>query len=683
MRDRWQGAAAKRLTPLDALVYRSRLIGAEDGLGLYGGGNTSIKCVAPDLLGRPQEVLWVKGSGADLKGCRPAHFSPLRLDDLRQLARRASMSDEAMVAFLERCLLAPRAPRPSIETLLHALIPEAAVDHTHADAMLGLANTRRGEALVRRVLGERLLWIPYIQPGFALSRRVAEAYRRQPGSHGAVLAHHGLITWGPDGATSYRRTIEYVTRAERYLGRQRRRHPLAPAGAAAAPEERLQVLRAVLPALRGTLSRTRRVCISFTDTPDVLAFVSARRLPALARIGPATPDHMLRTKRVPLVLQGTGHRAGRDPSAAIERQVARYVRAHERYVRRFGQRGQRVVDPFPRVIVLPRVGLLTTGKDATEAGMVAQLYRHAIAIMRDAEAAGGYTSVSPREAFNVEYWPLELYKLSLAPPEQELARLVGLVTGGAGGIGRAIARHLIERGASVVVTDLDGRAAEAVAASLNAQAGRQRALGLAMDVTNEASIRRAFDQLLRYFGGLDFLVSNAGTAHVAAIEQLRRADWESSLAVNATGHFLVSQAAVRWLRAQGLGGAIVFIASKNVLAPGKDFGAYSAAKAAQTQLARVLAIEHGRHGIRVNVVNPDGVFEGSGLWRRIGASRAASHGVRPDQLPAFYRRRNLLQAAVLPEDVAEAVGFLVSARAAKTTGCLLAVDGGLREAFPR
>ncbi|MBI3021481.1 MAG: SDR family oxidoreductase, partial [Candidatus Omnitrophica bacterium] len=329
------------------------------------------------------------------------------------------------------------------------------------------------------------------------------------------------------------------------------------------------------------------------------------------------------------------------------------------------------------------IGMLTSGKDATEAEMVAEIYRHAMAIIRGASAAGRYTSVSEREAFAVEYWPLELYKLSLAPPEPELSREIGLITGASGGIGRAIAERLVDRGASLVVTDIDRRGVEELADQLNRRSGRRRAVGMAMDVTRDQSVQRALGAALRTFGGLDFLVSNAGVAHVAAIDRLPLLEWERSLAVNATGHFLVSRRVIQLLRAQGMGGALVFIASKNVLAPGKAFGAYSAAKAAETQLARVLAIENGEFNIRANIVNPDGVFEGSGLWKTIRASRAKTYGVSPDALEAHYQARNLLKARVLPEDVAEAVAFFISRRSAKTTGCILTVDGGVREAFPR
>jgi len=683
MRSRWNPPRAL-VDSLESLVYRSQLIGEQADLGLFGGGNTSTKGELPDLFGRPEPILWVKGSGADLKGCQPRHFAALRLAPLRRLIQRARLTDEEMVAFLERCLLDPNAPRPSVETLLHALLPERDIDHTHADAILSLANTSRGEALVRRVLGDRLVWIGYLQPGFALSKRVAQAYQRNPGSHGAVLEQHGLITWGPDGRTSYGRTIRYVSMAERFIASQRRRKRWSiPQRQTLPGEERMALLRRWLPTVRRTFCQARRVCLTYDDSPDVLEFVNASRMPRLASIGPATPDHMLRTKRLPLIVRVRQRSVASVSAEEIVRQLRRYAADHARYVRRYRRPGQSMLDPYPRVILIPGVGMLTTGKDATEAAMAATIYRHAMAIIRNASTVGRYTSVSQRQAFGVEYWPLELYKLTLAPPEAELSRLVGLITGAAGGIGRGIAQMLVDRGASVVVTDVKRDAVERFAQALNQRAGRRRALGLVMDVTDEASVEQATDEAIRTFGGLDFLVSNAGIATVSSIDRLSREAWERSLSVNATGHFLVARTVVRWLRAQGLGGALVFIASKNVPAPGKEFGAYSAAKAAETQLARILAIENGDRGIRVNIVHPDGVFEGSGLWQAIGPDRAKTYHLPPRRLEGYYQQRNLLKTRVLPSDVAEAVCFFLSQRSAKTTGCVLTVDGGLREAFPR
>lgn len=665
-------------------MQRSRLIGAEERLGLFGGGNTSTKCAQPDLTGQPEPILWVKGSGSDLRACEARHFAPLRLAALRRLAHRREMSDEAMVEFLERCLVNPKAPRPSVETLLHAFLPEPDIDHCHADAILSLANTRRGQSLTRRALGPRLLWIPYIQPGFALSRRVFEAYRRQPTAEGAVLERHGLVTWGPDGRTSYARTIAYVSRAERFLAAQRRRRVWSVSGCEAlAPAERMAVIRGWLPAIRRTISPRRAMCLTFFDDPDVLEFVNARRMPQLARIGPATPDHMLRTKRLPLLLAVPGRVPRKASPALVVRRLQQYAAAHRRYFLAYRQPGQAMQDPYPRVLLVPGVGMLTTGTDATEAARVAAVYRHTMAIVRHAALVGRYRAVSARQAFGVEYWPLELAKLAGQRPDGELAGQIGLITGAAGGIGRGIAELLVDRGASVVLTDLKAREVRQLADRLNQRVGRQRAIGVGLDVTDEASVEHAFDGTAKAFGGIDFLVSNAGVATVAPIDRLERAEWERSLAVNATGHFLVGRSAVRWLRAQGMGGSLVFISSKNVTAPGRDFGAYSAAKAAETQLARVLAIENGEWGIRVNTVNPDGVFDGSGLWRAIAQDRARSYQVRPQDLETFYQQRNLLKAKIFPADVAEAVCFLISRRAAKTTGCILTVDGGLREAFPR
>ena len=675
MKNRWNKQDAKGKDRLNLLVYRSRLIGQEPSLCVWGGGNTSTKGETSDFQGRRRKVIWVKGSGSDLKASERQDFPMLFMDEVLHALNRENMSDEEMVDFLMRCLANPMSPRPSIEALLHAFVPELDIDHTHADAVLSLTNTVRGEGLCRKVFGKELLWIPYLKPGFTLAKRMAQAYQKNPKTKGALLEKHGLITWGKSAYESYSHTIEMVTRAECFIVSQRRKRRWSlPATESLPRKEREVFLEKNLPTVRRALSRTKKVLLTYSDTPSVLEFVNARMAKSLSQIGPATPDHMLRTKRVPLFV---------NPKHPLLPQIEAYAKAHRRYYLHYRKSGQPMLDPYPRVILIPGVGMIASGKDLKEVRVVAEIYEHSIAIQRNASTVDRYRSLSLSKAFEMEYWPLELYKLSLAAPEAELARQVGIVTGAAGGIGQAIADVLGKAGAHLLLTDIDGKKVARLAEELNEKLRFPRMIGLRMDVTDEKSVKEAFRRALLVFGGVDFIVSNAGVAHVSPVESLRLEDWNESLAVNATGHFLVAREAVRLLKAQGFGGSIVFIASKNVLAPGKDFGAYSAAKSAEVQLARILAIEHGESKIRVNLINPDGVFEGSGLWAKIKETRAKSHGVPPKALEAYYQNRNLMKVRVLPEDVAQAVLFFVSKRSAKTTGCILTVDGGVKEAFPR
>ncbi|HXU12205.1 MAG TPA: SDR family oxidoreductase, partial [Candidatus Binatia bacterium] len=402
----------------------------------------------------------------------------------------------------------------------------------------------------------------------------------------------------------------------------------------------------------------------------------------------ATPDHLLYTKPRPLFIEPPADLDAPGGAEALKAALSGGLRQYaawcDEYVRRNGTGKEPRLDPIPRVVLIPGVGMLTAWKDAKHTRIVADIYHHTIGVMRAAQGIGEYRSLDLKDTFDVEYWPMELYKLTLAPPEKELARRVALVTGAAHGIGRAVARLFAAEGCHVAVTDLDGEKAAMVAREICEAQGMDRAIGLRLDVADEASVEAAFRDTVVAWGGVDLVVSNAGMAHSAPLDKMELADWQRSLDVNATGHFLVARAALRILKDQMMGGGLVFIASKNVLAPGKDFGAYSAAKAAQTQLARVLAIEAGEHGIRVNIVNPDAVFQDSRLWSEaVRQERAKAHGVLPDQLEDFYRKRNLLKVRVLAEDVAQAALWLASDRSGKTTGCILPVDGGVREAFPR
>jgi rhamnulose-1-phosphate aldolase/alcohol dehydrogenase len=702
MESRYRDEAVRGLDLVDQLVQVSRWVGAETSLAVWGGGNTSVKLVEPDLLGRPVRVLRVKGSGSDLKSVTRRDFPGVRLPEVLALLDRDDMGDQEMVDYLARCLQEPASPRPSIETLLHGFLDAEAVIHTHADAIVGLTNTERGHEVVQDLFGKDVVWVPYRRPGFRLSKEVWSAIRAHPEARAIVLEKHGLSTWARTLKDAYLATIELVTRAEERLRDAARARPAFGPPTVAAPdaETRRRVAREVAPALRGMLGRDRRVVLRFDDGDDVRELASAPEAPRLAGIGPATPDHTIYSKRLPCYVPLTDPRSPDAVVEAMRAAVGRFVETYTAYfeAHRHGELMRpgagasaspappppRLTDPYPRVVLLPGLGMFTSGKDARTAGIVADIYHHTAWVMRAASALGPYASLSAQDAFNVEFWPLELYKLQMAPPEKELARRVALVTGGGSGIGRAVARRLAKEGAHVVVTDLDADGARRVADEIAPDAGPARPIGLGMDVTSEASVEAAVAQAVEAYGGLDVVVSNAGIAHAAAIDRMALADWERSFAVNATGHFLVTRAAFRVLKAQGLGGSLVFVATKNVMSPGKDFAAYSASKAAEAQLAKVAALEGGPHGIRVNIVNPDAVFRDSGLWSpEVRRERARAQGIAVEDIEEFYRKRNLLGVSVLPEDVAEAVLFLASDRAAKTTGCTLTVDGGVRDAFPR
>jgi rhamnulose-1-phosphate aldolase/alcohol dehydrogenase len=686
MRSRWNDAEASGLDGLDLLVYASRLVGAESSLVIWGGGNTSIKTRERDHRGREIAVLRVKGSGSDLKSVQRKDFPGVRMDDIQALLGRDDMDDQEMVSYLGHALQEPSGVRPSIETLLHGFLASNAVVHTHADAVVSLTNNERAADVVHDVYGKEVIAVSYRRPGFRISRDVADAIRDRPDARALLLERHGTITWGATVREAYEATIALITRAEEAIAEKKRGRRVfgGPRVAARTAAARRETALAVAPRLRGLLSRRARVIVTFDDAPGVTEFVSSVDAPAVSQVGPATPDHTIYAKRLPCFVASDGAEAGPALADAIERAVEQFVGSYTRYFEENRFEGATLSDPLPRVVLVPGLGMFTAGKDRRTSGIVADIYHHTIDVLGNAAAFGRYVSLSAKDAFDVEYWPLELYKLTLAPPEKELARRIALVTGGGSGIGRAVARRLAAEGAHVVVGDLDGAAARATAEAIVGAVGAGRALGLEMDVTREASVRAAFEETVLAYGGLDILVSNAGTAHSAPVVRLDLADWERSFAVNATGHFLVAREAMRLLTAQRLGGALVFVATKNVMSPGKDFAAYSAAKAAEAQLAKVLALEGAPLGIRSNIVNPDAVFQDSKLWSDdVRRERASAQGIAVEQLEDFYRKRNLLGVRIVPDDVAEAVLFLASDRSAKTTGCTLTVDGGVRDAFPR
>ncbi|MBI1821287.1 MAG: bifunctional rhamnulose-1-phosphate aldolase/short-chain dehydrogenase [Nitrospirae bacterium] len=692
MKSLWSDEQFKKLKGVEAVVYASRLIGQNPNLVLWGGGNSSMKVNGIDHTGKKVRILWIKGSGSDMRTITGKQFCPLRLEELLPLFSRKDMSDDEMVAYQAKCSLDPSAPKASIETLLHAFIPAPHVYHTHADAICALTDTVNGGKLIQRVFGKRLLVIPYYRPGFKLSRTVGEALRKNPEIEGLILDKHGLITWGNEAKGAYLKTIEFNSIAEDYIyPRVKRKRPFGgPVPkrfiSRAKAYDRQKDLASALLMIRGAVSSSKKMVLLHDDRPSVLEFVNSKEGAQLSRIGPFTPDHLMHVKPKPLFLDGVIPPMG-DRNALknrISQSIEKYRQDYEDYFNQYKSPNVTMLDPNPRIILIPGAGMVTTGKDLKAASIVRDLYLHTIDVIKMAGAIDRFSFLSKREICDFEYWPMENYKLTLLPPEKEFSRQVVLVTGGSRGIGRSICEFFLREGANVIMTDIDLARLEQAREDFKNEILSGQLAVVEMDVTQPKSVEEAYAACLLKYGGLDIVVSNAGYAKSCPVDQLQLADWEKSFQVNATGHFLVSKRAIQIFKEQGIGGNIIFISTKNVLAPGKDFGAYSASKAAETQLARILAIENGEYGIRVNIINPDGVFLDSGLWNKeVRSERAKAHGISLNQVEDFYAKRNILKTKVLPEDVARAVLFLASSRSAKTTGSIIPVDGGVKEAFPR
>jgi rhamnulose-1-phosphate aldolase/alcohol dehydrogenase len=678
--NRWDPPAG--LSELEALAYRSNLLASDRAIVNFGGGNTSVKTRETDHAGRETAVLWVKGSGSDLATIAPAGFTGLRLDEILPLAQRAAMTDEEMVAYLARCQIDPTMPRPSIETLLHAFVPHPHVDHTHPDAIGAIVGTVDGERLAEECFGADAVWIPYIRPGFALSKLVADAVAEHPEATVVLLAKHGLVTWGQTAEESYAATLDAINRAAAFVAE--RTDGQAPFGGQGVepPDDaaRRELLADVLPVLRGAVSVDGSRILQVDTSPAVLEFACGVDSPQLSQVGAACPDHLVHTRRVPVWVEFDPRSEGAE---VLRERIARRVEEWRERERAYFERHRiedELSDPSPRVVVIQGVGLVSVGRTLRAAGLARDLYHRAINVMRAAGALGGFVSLDDEESFAIEYWPLELYKLSLAPAPRELQGAVALITGAAGGIGSAVARALAAEGACIVATDLDLAGASTVASELG-----DVALAASANVLDEASVVAAYRAAVLAFGGIDILVSNAGIASSAPIEDTTLELWDRNNDILARGYFLVAREAARVLRAQGTGGSIVFIGSKNALAPGKNAAAYSAAKAASLHLARCLAEELGGDGIRVNTVNPDAILEGSKIWDSAWrGERARAYGIPEDQLEDHYRARTTLKVNIFPADVAEAVLYFASpTRAAKSTGNILNVDGGVALSYPR
>jgi len=597
------------------------------------------------------------------------------------------MSDEEMVEYLGHCMIDAKHPRASIETLLHAFLPYKHVDHTHPDAIISLCCADNGKELAKEIYGDRFVWVPYVRPGFTLSKMIAESVFSNPNAELVLMEKHGLVTWGETSEECYAQTIKIINEAEAFIEARvneeslfgRVKHP------ALAADVRRQIVSRVMPTIRGAVSDSKKMILSFDDQEDVLAFVGGADSPELSQVGAACPDHLVHTKVVPLFIDWTPDAEDIEGlKAKLVEGVAAYKEQYQQYFESNKNEGDVMFEAAPRVILIPGVGMINTGKSWALSQVSGALYHRAIAVMRGATSLGQFVSLSANESYNVEYWPLELYKLSLAPAETEFSRKVAFITGGAGGIGSETARRLVSEGAHVVLADLNLEGAQKVAQEINDQYGANRAYALKMDVTDEEAVQSAYADVAVQYGGVDIIVNNAGLATSSPFDETSLKEWNLNMNVLGTGYFLVAREAFKLMKQQGIGGSMVFIGSKNSVYAGKSASAYSSAKALEAHLARCIAAEGGEYGIRVNTILPDAILQGSAIWNGSWRNeRAAAYGIEPDQLEEYYRKRTTLLVNIYPRDIAEGIAFFASSKSEKTTGCMMTIDGGVPAAFTR
>jgi rhamnulose-1-phosphate aldolase/alcohol dehydrogenase len=688
--DLWDDEHAASLDEPGLLLYRSNLLGSDLRITNFGGGNTSAKLHATDpLTGAPTEVLWVKGSGGDIGSMKLDGFSTLYMDKLLSLKSiyRGLAHEDEMVALYNHCTfnLNPRAT--SIDTTLHGFVPHKHVDHVHADAVIAIAASENAEALTKEIYAGELGFLPWQRPGFDLGLKLGAMAEANPDMKGVVLGGHGLFTWGPTSKECYRLTLEIINKAARWLSEKTQGAAFGGPRVEALPRaERRNVAAKLLPAIRRHISASERKIGHFTDAPAVLEFVNSQNLKALAALGTSCPDHFLRTKIRPLVLpyDPTSHDLDA-VMASLDQTLADYRADYAAYYERCKHPNSPAMrDPNAVIYLVPGVGMLSFAKDKSTARIASEFYVNAINVMRGSTSVGKYVGLSEQEAFNIEYWLLEEAKLQRMPKPKSLAGRVALVTGGAGGIGLAIAARLMGEGACVVLADIDAQSLDAAVADFGKRFGKDVVTGIHVDVTSESKVDAAFHEALLTFGGLDILVANAGIASAAAFEDTSLELWDRNIAILATGYFLSARGGYRIMKDQGLGGSIVFIASKNALAASPGASAYCTAKAAEVHLARCIALEGAPLGIRANTVNPDAVLRGSKIWQgEWRTQRAASNKVSEDELEEVYRQRSLLKRSVYPEDIAEAVYYFASDLSAKSTGNILNVDAGNAVSFTR
>lgn len=687
----WDDARASAMTESEKLLYRSNLLGSDKRITNYGGGNTSAKVMERDpLTGNMVEILWVKGSGGDVGSMKIDGFSTLYMEKLRALKgvyRGVAFEDE-MVGYLPHCTfnLNPRAA--SIDTPLHAFVPRKHVDHMHPDAIIAIAASANSRALTAEIFGDEIGWLPWKRPGFELGLWLGKFCEENPNAKGVVLESHGLFTWDDDARACYDLTLATIQKAMDWFATQtagKQAFGGAVSPALPAPERRAVAAR-LMPAIRGMISADHHMVGHFDDSDTVLDFVNSAKLRPLAALGTSCPDHFLRTKICPLVVGFDPAKPDLDATlAALSGEVAAYREGYAAYYARCKRPDSPAIrDPNAVVYLITGVGMITFAKDKATARISGEFYVNAINVMRGADTVSEYRGLPEQEAFDIEYWLLEEAKLQRLPKPKSLAGRVAFVTGGAGGIGSATAARFLREGACVMLADIDEGALAQTHKALAAQFGADVVRSAPMNVTDEAQVIAAFAHTAVEFGGVDILVSNAGIASSAPIEETTLALWNKNMDILSTGYFLVSREAFKLFRAQGIGGSVVFVASKNGLAASPNASAYCTAKAAEIHLARCLALEGAEAGIRVNVVNPDAVLKGSKIWSGEWLDqRASTYKTDKDGLEEMYRQRSMLKRSVLPEDIAEGAYFFASDLSAKSTGNILNVDAGNVQAFTR
>ncbi|MFC0454515.1 bifunctional rhamnulose-1-phosphate aldolase/short-chain dehydrogenase [Rhodococcus jostii] len=670
------------------LIARSNRLGADARNTNYAGGNTSAKGTDVDpVTGADVELVWVKGSGGDLGTLKPAGLAALRLDRVRALTDvyPGLEAEDEMVAAFDYCLHGKGGAAPSIDTAMHGLVNAPHVDHLHPDSGIALATAADGEELTRKCFGDRVVWVPWRRPGFQLGLDISAIAEANPQAIGCILGGHGITAWGATSEECEQRSLEIIRTAEQFIADNGRAEPFGPAiaGYEALPAgERRRRAAALFPLLRGLASTDRPQVGHFTDSDEVLHFLAAQEHPRLAALGTSCPDHFLRTKVRPMVLDLPPTASLDDVTARLRQLHTAYREDYARYYAEYAEPGSPAMrGADPAIVLVPGVGMFSFGANKQTARVAGEFYVNAINVMRGAEAVSTYQPIDEREKFRIEYWALEEAKLARMPKPAPLATRVALVTGSASGIGKAIATRLAAEGACVVIADLDQAKAAEAAAEIG---GSDVAVGVAADVTSADQVAAAFDAAVLAFGGVDLVVNNAGLSISKPLLETTEKDWDLQHDVMAKGSFLVSREAARVMTAQGMGGDIVYISSKNSVFAGPNNIAYSATKADQAHQVRLLAAELGEYGIRVNGINPDGVVRGSGIFAGgWGAKRAAVYGVEEEKLGEYYAQRTLLKREVLPEHVANAVFALTGGDLTHTTGLHIPVDAGVAAAFLR